>query len=93
MGQGRRIILYPDRDAVDRWKQKAAALKYERLAIDTEPVTKWWKPVDGPKADIADVILRLLHEHKDVQPQSLAGVIAQNPVLQDLIDKFNLKPE
>lgn len=93
IAQGRRIILYPDRDAIDRWKQKAAALKYDRLAIDTEPVTQWWKPVDGPKADIADVILRLLHDHKEKQPQSLAGVIATNPVLQDLIDKFNLKPE
>ena len=57
------------------------------------PVRKWWIREDGPKADIADVLLRLLMDHRDRQPQSLAAVIEQNPVLQDLVDKFNLKPE
>ena len=90
--RGRRIILYPDRDAIDRWQAKAESLKYDRVTVDTEPVLKWWIESDGPKADIADIILRMIYDHRDDQPQSLAGVIAKNPVLQDLVDKFNLKP-
>jgi hypothetical protein len=91
--RGRRIILYPDRDAINRWQAKADSLKYDRLTLDTEPVLKWWIESDGPKADIADIILRMVYDHRNDQPQSLAGVIAKNPVLQDLVDKFNLKPD
>ena len=93
ISRGRRIILYPDRDAIERWQQKADQLHYGRLTIDTEPVLKWWIREDGPKADIADVLLRLLKDHRGRQPQALVEVIEQNPVLQDLIDKFNLKPD
>lgn len=93
MQRGRRIILYPDRDAIDRWQAKADSLKYDRVTLDTEPVLKWWIESDGPKADIADIILRMVYDHRDDQPQCLAGVIAKNPVLKDLVDKFNLKPD
>ena len=65
----RRIILYPDRDGIERWKLKAAQLNYERLAIDIRPVTPeseggWWKPEDGPKADPADVVIRILKQNQ-----------------------------
>lgn len=64
----RRIILYPDRDGIDRWRQKADQLNYDRLTLDTRPVTPeseggWWTPEDGPKADIADVVIRILLQH------------------------------
>ena len=54
------IRLYPDRDGIDRWKVKAEQLHYERVALDIDPVTKWWKPEDGEKADIADVVVRMI---------------------------------
>lgn len=68
----RRIILYPDRDGIERWKLKAAQLNYDRLTIDIRPVTPesdggWWKPEDGPKADPADVVIRILKQN---QPKS-----------------------
>ena len=61
----RRIILYPDRDGIQRWTDKMHQLNYERVAIDVRAVTGesaggWWRPEDGPKADIADVIIRIL---------------------------------
>ena len=51
--QHRRIILYPDRDGISKWRQKAEQLHYDRLIVIDKPVTEWWKPEDGPKADIA----------------------------------------
>ena len=57
--QGRAIHLYPDRDAIETWQRKAEQLRYKRLKVDTTLVTKYWKPEDGEKADIADVVVRL----------------------------------
>lgn len=62
--QHRRIVLYPDRDAIEKWQQKADSLHYDRMAIDTRPVTEWWRPEDGEKADIADVVVRMLNKSK-----------------------------
>lgn len=60
MAEGRRIVLYPDRDGIDKWKHKARMLNYINIEVDAKPVTEWWKPCDGDKADIADVIIRNL---------------------------------
>lgn len=60
IAEGRRIILYPDRDGIDKWRQKVSALNYNNIEVDAKPVTEWWKPCDGEKADIADVIIRNL---------------------------------
>ena len=55
----RDIVLYPDRDGVEAWKDTAEAIGYDRLRVNDEPVTSWWRPEDGEKADIADVVLRM----------------------------------
>lgn len=59
----RRICLYPDRDAIDKWKVKAAQLNYSKVVINTKPVTSWWMPQDGEKADIADVVVRMINDN------------------------------
>lgn len=58
--QGRMIVLYPDRDGIAKWKEKGAKINYINLFCDAKPVTDWWHPEDGEKADIADVIVRSL---------------------------------
>jgi len=62
--QGRTIVLFPDRDGIEKWKNKAAELKtemkYQDISVNTNYVGKYWLPEDGPKADIADVVLRFL---------------------------------
>ena len=62
--QHRAIHLYPDRDGIDAWQRKAEQLRYKKLYVDTQPVTKWWKPEDGEKADIADVVIRMIQSHQ-----------------------------
>jgi len=89
--QGRRIILYPDRDGVEKWRQKAQQLDYPRVVVDATPVQAWWKPCDGEKADIADVVVRILNERKPMT--TIEQVKAEMPTATPLIDKLNLTIE
>lgn len=84
--QHRRIVLYPDRDGIDRWRAKAENLHYDRLHINAEPVLKWWKECDGEKADVADVVVRIINEHT---PPKVA--LRDDPTVQKLIKKLDLK--
>ena len=86
---GRRIILYPDRDAVDRWKAKAANIHYDRLTIDTKMVTDYWRPCDGDKADIADVVVRMICHPS--QPASIGELIERHPFFGKIVEKLKLE--
>ena len=86
--QRRRIVLYPDRDGIEKWKIKAEQLHYDRLTIDTTPVTDWWRPEDGEKADIADVVVRMINNSRPLT--TIDEVKAVMPETKPLIDKLNL---
>ena len=88
ISQGRQIVLFPDRDGIDKWKAKARQLDYARLMIDCIPVQKWWKPEDGEKADIADVVVRILNERKPMT--TIEEVKTALPQAAPLIKKLNL---
>ena len=88
ISQGRQIVLFPDRDGIDKWKTKARQLDYPRLMIDCVPVQKWWKPEDGEKADIADVVVRILNERKPMT--TIEEVKTAMPQAAPLIEKLNL---
>jgi len=66
-------------------------LHYDRLTIDTTPVTKWWKPCDGEKADIADVVIRMINESNELT--TMDDVKAAMPETETLIYKLNLTIE
>jgi hypothetical protein len=87
--QRRNIILYPDRDGVKAWKQKADSLYYPGISIDAKPVTEWWKECDGPKADIADVVIRMINQAPPA-PTTLNELRNQVPTVAPLVDKLNL---
>jgi hypothetical protein len=84
----RRIILYPDRDGIDKWRIKAEQMHYDRMTINAKPVTEWWKPQDGDKADIADVVIRMINESHELK--TIDEVKAAMPEANELIDKLNL---
>jgi hypothetical protein len=98
--QGRRIVLYPDHDCIEGWQKVADEINYEHLSINTDPVLKWWKPEDGDKADVADIILRLLSQGKrdemkerDPRRQQIAEWREQYPTFNELADRFDLQPK
>ena len=89
LDQHRRIILYPDRDGIEKWQQKAEQMHYSHICVDTEPVTKWWKPEDGEKADIGDVVVRILNQSAEMT--SIGEVAEKVPQFKPIIDNLNLK--
>lgn len=88
MEQHRYIILYPDRDGVEAWKQKAEQLHYDRVMVEARPVIEWWRPGDPEKADIADIIVRMLSVHRTYK--TVGEVLEDMPPLKPLIEKLNL---
>jgi hypothetical protein len=60
----RRIMLYPDRDGINLWTEKMMKLDYTRCGLHTSVVTDYWRPEDGAKADIADIVIRMLYEQR-----------------------------
>lgn len=87
--QRRDIILYPDRDGIAKWKAKAENLHYDRVTVDCKPVTEWWRPEDGEKADIADVVIRMINNSKTYK--TAEEVVKDMPKMKALHDKFNLE--
>lgn len=83
IAEGRNIYLWPDKDGEAQWRKFAKTINYERLGIYTQFLEKNWQPADGPKADIADIIVRTM--------QHPAETLAQRyPKLGNLIDQLNL---
>lgn len=60
--QGRYIVLHPDRDAVEAWKKVCRDIGYEKMTVDTYYLDRYWQESDGEKADIADIMTRLMQE-------------------------------
>lgn len=89
--RGRRIILYPDRDGIDKWRVKCEQMHYPNMAVDCIPVQKWWKPEDGEKADIADVVIRIINNSTELK--TIDQVRSEMPQANELIDKLNLTIE
>lgn len=86
--RNRHIVLYPDRDGIEQWREKMKAIGYERIYLNTEIVTRYWKEEDGQKADIADIIVRMIQP--TTKEKMLEEMAAENPALQQLINAFDL---
>lgn len=96
MQRNRHIVLYPDHDGIDQWNYAARQIDYKHLQVNSKFVTQYWQPQDGEKADIADILLRMLQEGRGRGPRQLGeiiqGMAASHPTLQRLINEFDLIP-
>lgn len=84
----RKIICHPDRDGIQAWKDKAKLIDYENLFIDTGYLNQWHEK-DGKKADIADVVVRMMTEREQTV---LERMVEHHPALKDFIDQLQLEP-
>lgn len=82
--QNRYVVLYPDRDGIDKWKAKAEGISYERLSVNTDFIQHHWKPEDGEKADIADILIRLISR----QQPTVEQMARLQPAIYNLIQTF-----
>ena len=85
----KKIVCWPDRDGIDKWKKRISELDCKEITINTKPVTEWWQPGDGDKADIADVVVRMLNGKRIYK--TAAEVMEDMPLLKKLDDKCNFE--
>lgn len=94
--RGRRISLYPDHDGIDKWFKQAESIDYELIKVQSSFVERNWRPEDGEKADIADILVRLMYETRSCKVQKVEEVIQQwresNPFFGELCDRLHLEP-
>lgn len=92
--QGRHIILYPDIDGIDKWKDRCAQIGYDRMMVNEDMMRRIHTDEDGSKADLADILVRMMSQDtrkaEQVTSSDLDTLIARNPVLRMLIEKIDL---
>lgn len=84
--QKRDIILYPDRDGQEQWAKRMDLINYSRMRINNDVMRKCWMEADGPKADIADIVVRLIQTSKLED-----DMISRHPKLQEFIEALDLE--
>jgi len=91
----RQVVLYPDHDGLQQWEERAKMIGYKNLHVNSSYVTRYWQQgKDQEKADIADILLRLMQEQSARQQQritTIEQVKERWPVLSPLIEKLNLE--
>ena len=87
--QRRKIVLFPDRDGIGKWRIKAEQMHYDGILINDEPVTRWWTESDGDKADIADVVVRMINSSRELT--TMREVAQTIPQVAPMIEKLNLE--
>lgn len=76
--QGRQVWLWPDKDGVKGWQDVADKLGSERVQVYTKFFDACWIEEDGPKADVADIAIRMLR-NPDWKPQKQEATQANTP--------------
>ena len=94
--QRRDIFLYPDHDGIEEWKEQAKLINYPNLYVKTDIDKEYWRPEDGEKADIADILFRIIQGNERVESTKVVGDVLEemakeNTALQQLIDTFELE--
>ena len=58
--QGRTVWLWPDKDGASKWQTVADKIGYDKCQVYTRFFDTCWRDEDGPKADAADIIIRMM---------------------------------
>ena len=58
--QGRKVWLWPDKDGVAEWQEVCDKLGSDKVQVYTRFFETCWRECDGPKADCADIIIRMM---------------------------------
>ena len=94
MEQKRDIILYPDFDGYQEWQERRDAIGYAQMTLSRK-MKELHIPADGPKADIADIMVRTMSgvRETDYDKACRRLGIDGNEGLKDMMDKLQLTIE
>ena len=86
--QGRNVVLFPDLEATEEWKEKCARMRKKNIHVEVsdylERNATEEERIGG--YDIADYLIKV-----QTSEAVLQSMIRKNPVLQTLIDTFGLE--
>ena len=92
--RNRWIILYPDIDGIEQWRQAAKAIGYDKIQISPNIQRLYDPQIDGEKADIGDIIVRMLRQASGMTISERAhmalGLKEENEALTNMIDQLKL---
>ena len=65
--QGRTVWLWPDKDGQQQWQELADKLGSDKVNIYTKFFETCWREEDGPKADCADITIRMMTKPETIE--------------------------
>ena len=89
----RTIALHPDKDAVQDWEQRCRDLDYNKAYVNAFATSVMWNPQDGEKADIADVLIRVMDdERRSKTVKKLADIMPKiESAAKTLVERLDLE--
>ena len=97
----RYIVVYPDADGAEKWAKVIEAIDYPRMSMTTKMRSVdeggLYNPMlDGPKADIADIMIRIMHGVEETLAEKICRRLHapdKVEVLGKLIGHFDMVEE
>ena len=94
----RYIVLYPDVDGADKWREIMEVMDYPKMSISAKmrPIDQGglYNPtLDSPKADIADIMIRMMQGIEETPAEIAARRLCAPDKVKDiaaLMDKLDL---
>ena len=84
---GRTVWLWPDKDGVDEWQKLADKLGSDRVNIYTRFFDTCWREEDGPKADAADITIRMMRKPETIEETKHEVRKDERPKPHDVTDE------
>ena len=91
--QGRTVWLWPDMDGIDKWQELADKLGSDKVHVYTKFFETCWREEDGPKADAADIIQRMMRTGDQPRPADKTTVANRDTLPVWNTDEPFLDPE
>ena len=70
--QGRTVWLWPDKDGQQEWQEVCDKLGSDKVQVYTRFFETCWRECDGPKADCADITIRMMTKPETIEPRQPA---------------------
>ena len=86
------VNLIPDIDAIAEWSLEAGRVGYDRLVVQSDFMRRNWTEADGEKADLCDVLIRLIGEDKrEKKTETVRRIMEMHPYFGDFVKKLKLE--